>query len=444
MSQDSNSGDDPQDFLRRLFDQAGFSFSGDSLKDVLGQVQRSFAQFNSQSGLNTEQMTSAVRQAVAASGPDPAITYQQQREVGEAARLAEMWLDDITEMTRTTIPAVGMSRASWVEETVGSWQIVVSPIISSLAEAMSKVVGAGPELGDDELAQIGKFLAPMMKNAAGTMYAIQLSNSIAKLATQTLTGSEIGLELFETPKVVLLPTNIAEATEGFGLSHEDILIYLTVREAARQRLFNSVGWLGPQLLAMVKHYASKIQIDTTAITEAFDPQQFSLDTDPEELSEIGERLSGRLFQPTRSQEQEEIVERLETLLALIEGWVDEVSSLAIAPWMRERSDQLIEMVRRRRAVEAPGSQTLNALVGMELSPRRVRDAANLWAALTQKRGSAGRDHVWSHPDLIPTAEDFADPMGFAAGDRELAESDEMDVALRQLLDEETGEDRKND
>ena len=195
---------------------------------------------------------------------------------------------------------------------------------------------------------------------------------------------------------------------------------------------------------MLKHYASKIQIDTTAISEAFDPQQFASDLNPQELSEIGERLSGRLFQPTRSQEQEEIVERLETLLALIEGWVDEVSSLAIAPWMRERSDQLIEMVRRRRAVEAPGSQTLNALVGMELNPRRVRDAANLWAALTQKRGSAGRDHVWSHPDLIPTAEDFADPMGFAASDHELTESDELDAALRQLLDEEAGQDGKND
>ena len=61
----------------------------------------------------------------------------------------------------------------------------------------------------------------------------------------------------------------------------------------------------------------------------------------------------------------------------------------------------------------PAEQTFATLVGLELRPRRLREAAALWWAVTEKRGISGRDAVWSHPDLLPTAEDLDDPLGFA-------------------------------
>jgi uncharacterized protein (DUF2342 family) len=33
--------------------------------------------------------------------------------------------------------------------------------------------------------------------------------------------------------------------------------------------------------------------------------------------------------------------------------------------------------------------------------------------VTQQRGVSGRDAIWAHPDLLPTAEDLDDPLGFA-------------------------------
>ncbi|MGH3682611.1 MAG: zinc-dependent metalloprotease, partial [Natronosporangium sp.] len=58
-------------------------------------------------------------------------------------------------------------------------------------------------------------------------------------------------------------------------------------------------------------------------------------------------------------------------------------------------------------------QTFAALVGLELRPRRLREATALWGALTTHRGIDGRDSVWDHPDLLPTEADFADPEAFA-------------------------------
>ncbi|MGH3406027.1 MAG: zinc-dependent metalloprotease, partial [Streptosporangiaceae bacterium] len=62
-------------------------------------------------------------------------------------------------------------------------------------------------------------------------------------------------------------------------------------------------------------------------------------------------------------------------------------------------------------------------VGLELRPRRLREAATIWLGLTQERGTSGRDAVWAHPDLLPTADDFDDTDGFVRGRPELDISD---------------------
>jgi hypothetical protein len=53
----------------------------------------------------------------------------------------------------------------------------------------------------------------------------------------------------------------------------------------------------------------------------------------------------------------------------------------------------------------------------------LREAAVLWADVTQARGIEGRDALWAHPDLLPTADDLASPDGFLHGAAELDISD---------------------
>lgn len=427
--------DEPEDMFKRLFEQLGFQSGGTDLAAILAQVQQALdamtGSSSTSSGINWTATRNSVRQVTASLGADPSISQTQQRAIGDASRLAQMWLDQAT-----SLPSVGagtgVSRAEWVEATMDAWQQIVEPIVSSIAAAMSGLLSH--EADDDDLAQLSRMLAPMMRNVAGSMYAMQLAQAIAQLSTQVVSGSEIGFQMLKQPKVVLLPTNIAAATDGFGLSDDDVLIYLNVREAARQRLFAHVAWLGPQLLALLEHYAREIRIDASALTDAMGFEDME-SLDPQKLSELGEKLQGRLFEPTKSQEQLEILGRLEVNLALIEGWVDEVTAHAVQPWMRDRAEPLLEFVRRRRATGGPAQQTFKTLVGLELSPRRIRDAANLWAALTAARGAAQRDAIWAHPDMLPTASDLDDPIGFVNGEHTEAEPDEMDAALRKLLDE---------
>jgi len=150
-----------------------------------------------------------------------------------------------------------------------------------------------------------------------------------------------------------------------------------------------------------------------------------------------------LFEPQSTPEQEAALARLETLLALLEGWVDEVVAQATQDRL-PAAPALREAMRRRRASGGPAEQTFASLVGLELRPRRLRDAATLWGALRDRHGPQARDAVWAHPDLLPSSADLDDPLGFAQGERAgagaagapgAASDEDFDAALRAMLDD---------
>ena len=111
-------------------------------------------------------------------------------------------------------------------------------------------------------------------------------------------------------------------------------------------------------------------------------------------------LTQGVFEPKATPEQTQALERLETLLALIEGWVQTVVNAALGDRIPGAA-ALGETLRRRRATGGPAEQTFATLVGLELRPRKLREAAALWERLTQAAGVDARDAVWQHPDLLP-------------------------------------------
>ena len=245
-----------------------------------------------------------------------------------------------------------------------------------------------------------------------------------------LSASDIGLPLGPIGKAALLPTNVAAFAEELpDVSADDVLLYLALREAAHQRLFAGVPWLRDHLIEAVSEYGAGMDFDTSGM----EAKLRELDmTNPEAMQDA---LAGGLFDPEPSTAQKAALEKLEVTLALVEGWVDEVVSQATAERMPAAA-KLQETVRRRRAAGGPAEQTFATLVGLELRPRRLRDASVLWGSLRTRQGAEARDGVWMSPHLLPTAADLDDPLGFredSVTPGELSE-EEFDAGLRDLLD----------
>ena len=407
------------------------------LQMMTAQVQAMFSG-PSDEPFNLAMATDAARKAVSAAG-DTAVPASAARQVAQAAQVAELWLDEVTAFEAPAITTHAWSRADWVEGTMATWRTLVEPVAVGVTRAVGDAMrrqitqlgeGGLPEgllpPGVDPAAMLGQ-MEPMLARMSASMFGLQVGQAVGTLATETVSGTEVGLPLVPDRSVVLLPANVDAFADGLGVDLEQVRLYLAVREAARVRLFAEVAWLGPQVLAAVRDYARDITIDTDRIEAGL------ASVDPTDAEALQSALQDQLFRPDPSPAQRAALTRLETYLALLEGWVDVVTDRATRGHLPQ-ADALGEAVRRRRAIGGPAEKAFSGLVGLELRPRRLRDAANLWAALEDRHGDQVRDAMWGHPDVAPTAEDLDDPLGYVDRVGSAAESD-VDAALDAILRE---------
>jgi len=242
------------------------------------------------------------------------------------------------------------------------------------------------------------------------MFGGQLGQALGALAGEVVSATDIGLPLGPPGLAALLPEGVRTYADGLEVPLDQVRLFLALREAAHHRLFTHAPWLPGRLADLVVGYAEGISVDSSRLEEmarGLDP------SDPEALQQA---MSDGLFTPEPTAEQQAALARLETLLALVEGWVDSVTLAAGTPNLPSVGP-LNESMRRRRATGGPAEATFASLVGLELRPRRLRDAAALWSLVAARRGVDARDAMWGHPDLMPTATDLDDPFEFVDRDQ---------------------------
>ena len=305
--------------------------------------------------------------------------------VAESLRLADLWLDQVTDLPSGIDRTLAWSRVEWVEQTLPAWSALIDPLAERVVAAMTSA------LPQEAASMVGP-IAGMMGRMGGMMFGAQVGQALGKLADEVVTSTDVGLPLAPAGAGVLVPQNVEQFATGLDRPAEEVRLFLALREAASQRLFAHVPWLRQQLTDAVHAYARGITVDREAIeqgiAEAMSGMEGGIDpSDPETLQRLLPAL-----EPEETPEQQMALRRLETLLALVEGWVDTVVGGA----------------------GGPAEQTFATLGGRLLRPRRLRDAATVFAAMSQQRGAAERDRLWSHPDLLPTSDDLDEPMDFVA------------------------------
>jgi len=411
-----------------------------ALQQAFDQMQRMLASSGDEP-VNWQMAHDLARQQASAEG-DPSLSPAQTKQVRDALAVAELWLDAATELPPAAGTPRAWSRAEWVEATLPTWRTLTEPVAASLSQAL--VATLGDAMGDDidmagGLGGLGGELpggidaTQLLRRLGSAVFGLQVGQAAGTLARDVFGTTDIGLPLLDSPTPALVASNVDAFAAGLDAPADEVRLFLALREAAATRLFTHVPWLRSHLLATVESYARGITIDADQLEEAV------RSIDPTDAAALQQALSGGVFAPHTTPAQKAALERLETALALVEGWVDEVASAAAMPHL-PHTVALREMIRRRRAAGGPAEQTFATLVGLELRPRRLRDAAALWARIAADNGTAARDAVWDHPDLMPTAEDLDDPAGYAT--RRAAavdESADLDRALAEILGEDPGD-----
>jgi putative hydrolase len=411
----------------RLASAAGLPNDPELVQRLIGQLQQALQ--NSSDGINwglaLEQAKGlAARSAVPAS---PA----EQSALEQALHVAALWLDEATDIAALTVEPVLLTRAGWTEATIPVWTQLAEPVATSIADALTGVL---EEQAPEELTGMLGNAGQLMRNVGGTLFAMQLGQVVGQLASEVVSGGDVGIPLLdgEQRQAALVAQNVDAFGAGLDIPADEVRLYLAVRELAHARLFRHAKWLRLHLLTQITDFARGITIDTDRL------EQLAADFDPSNPEELRAAVTNGALIPPKTEEQLAALARLETMLALIEGWVDVVT--ATATTRLPKSGAIAESVRRRRAAGGPAESAFATLVGLELRPRRLREAAAMWQAVQDAVDAEGRDALWAHPDIIPTDADIDDPAALVARlQGGTPEPDDVDQALEDLLNDESGD-----
>ncbi|MEY4499280.1 MAG: hypothetical protein RL319_268 [Actinomycetota bacterium] len=437
MSEDEQTGpeginpEDFQKFLRdflekgaqgidaeKLAEAAGLPKDPRVLAELINQLQSALGKSG---GVNWKVAADQAR-ALAAQNSQP-ISENARKSINDALGIGTLWLNQATDIAELAIEPKFLSRELWVQDALPLFQDLASPVANRMGEALSENL---QQNAPEEMTGMLGNASEMMKSLGGALFAMQLGQSLGKLSSEVISGGDIGLPIFPEQRAAFIPQNLEAYVNDLDVESDQVYIYLAVRELAHARLFKHSKWLREHVINQITNYAAGIKIDNDIV------QEIARDFDPSNTEEIQAALREGAFIAARTPEQSKALESIETMLALIEGWVDAVTDQATQ--LLPKSIAIGEAVRRRRASGGPAEKTFGTLVGLELRPRKLREAGQLWKELGHRLGNSKRDAIWNHPDLLPTAAEIENPALLI--DRLGSDStgdDDMDRELRKLL-----------
>jgi len=370
--------------------------------------------------ITIESLRDIARKIIAAKGEQP-IGTSDHKKVLEALEIASTWLD-----AEILFPASSLnlqpawSKRDWLDSSLLSWQQLIEPLALGMADALANVISGAQAGLPVELAGLEnqtleqqkamkEMLARLLRGFMGTLIATQLGQSVGAIAN-TITGSnDAAIPL--SSGAHLIPQNIADWANGLGLPETEVEIYLALREVSAARLFANTPWLFDYIRDAITTYGKGISIDVEAIRRQAEEAMAREDFDINNPQSMSIAIDQGLFTPQQTPAQEVALTKLEMAIALIEGWIDHVVTQVAADRIPS-FNALIENSRRRKATNSPMQQLFATLLGLEVSPRKMRESSAFWSDVKKLRGADGRDKCWEDPAFLPMPNDLKDPAAF--------------------------------
>ncbi|MEY4654983.1 MAG: hypothetical protein RL523_382 [Actinomycetota bacterium] len=421
-----------EEMLKQGFDPealaaaGGFDGSPESLRKLFENIQGAFLlPTPPEDGSGVNWTAAGARAKEIAKNQAKSLGESEKKKLLDSLGIANLWLNEATDIAEITVEPKLLSRSLWVDDALPLFRVLAEPVADRMNRSLSEAIQSQLP---DEFAESLKGASNIMRSAGAMMFAMQLGQALGLLSKEAITGTEIGLPIYIEQRPAFVIQNLEEFINSLelGPDEDQAYIYLALRELAHVRLFKHSRWLREKVVTQIREYAAGISVDTSRM------QEISEDFDPSNPQELQAALESGAFLSPRSENQQKALDIIETNLALIEGWVDAVTISAAR--RLPKGEAIREAVRRRRATGGPAERTFQALVGLDLRPKRMREASALWQAIGQAVGNEKRDSLWDHPDFLPTATDIDNPEKYVAKVKnDLGIGDAMDKALRDLL-----------
>ncbi len=285
-----------------------------------------------------------------------------------------------------------VGRAEWAQANVSGMQRLLDPVLTKLGSK-------GP-------------LGPAMRLAAGALFTAEVGVVLGFLSQRVLGQYELVLlepvaEAAERrpPRLLFVEPNLSAAVRKLGVDETEFVTWVALHEVTHAVQFGGVPWLQEHLAGQVAALLAGMEVRLDAKRAARLPGR-------EDLRRLVDAVrEGDLVALVARPEEREALDRLQAVMAVVEGHAEHVMDEVGASLLPSLPQLRAALDRRRRSASAP-ARLLSRLLGLELKMRQYTLGKQFCDAVVREGGREALSRVWSSPEALPTLAELENPRGW--------------------------------
>ncbi|HEX7300412.1 MAG TPA: zinc-dependent metalloprotease [Solirubrobacteraceae bacterium] len=275
-------------------------------------------------------------------------------------------------------PAEPIGRSEWSKANLATMRGTLDPLLERL--------GTGP-----------------LQSAGGMLIGVEAGGIVGFMGRSVLGQYELALlDPDRPPRLLLVVPNLREAARTFEADEAELLEWVVFHEITHAVQFSGVPWLREHVAGLLRELLAsvKVEIDPTALLRLPKAQ---------DLRALWDAVrEGGLVHAVAGAERKALIDRLQAVMALIEGHAEHVMDAAGAAVLPSLP-KLREALERRRRQKPPLVKLLERLLGLDLKLRQYLIGKRFCDDVVRDWGIEGLNRAWSAPELIPTLAELHDP-----------------------------------
>jgi coenzyme F420 biosynthesis associated uncharacterized protein len=333
--------------------------------------------------------------------PGPQITMAEARKVvAELRQLAEEVAEPVRELTG--LPGAAddglvavVDRPGWIRANVDGFRVVLDPLVQHLAER------GGPP-GGSVISAVGSRVTGMQAGLILSYLASRVLGQYELFLPPDPDGS--GRDA-PAGRLTLVAPNIVMIERELGVDPSDFRRWVCLHEETHRTQFTSVAWLRPYVQEQMTAFLLASDLDPASILDKLRGAAEAVG------GAVGGRGGGSIIEAIQSPKQREILERLTSVMTLVEGHGDYVMD-AVGPSVVPSVAQIREKFSARRGSSSRIEQALRRILGIDLKMKQYEQGSRFVQTVVGEAGMATFNKVWTSPDTLPKPDEIADPLAW--------------------------------
>ena len=280
-----------------------------------------------------------------------------------------------------------VDRAGWADANLTTFSHLLQPIADRMSERLGR---AGP-------------IAGPLRLAAGATIAAEVGLVTGYMSQRVIGQFELSLIQPEAPtRLLFVAPNLSKAVTELDVDRDAFLDWIVLHELTHVVQFTGVPWLREHMGGLMREYLATVEVRIERGAAGGLPSMPN-------IQELVDRFrEGGLMALIQNIEQRELMDRLQPVMAVIEGYSEHVMD-ALGASLVPGYEKLREAMDRRRRSRSAPERLLQKLLGLDMKMRQYEQGKRFCDAVVDEIGIEGLNAVWRSPEDMPTPAELDDP-----------------------------------